>query len=161
LRRKKPLEAARALDLDHLLGDPPLQFVVPRRKLGRLLFGAVMQFFDSQHGPNARDKRRLIDRFGQIFVGSRLQTGDHVLRIGPGGDQNHRDEPEARVALQPPARLKPVHPRHRHVEKDQIGRFAAHRFQRLHAIAGFRCRIALRCEARREDRTIVFVVVDD
>ncbi len=161
LRRKKPLETARALDLDHLLGDPPFQFVVPRRELGRLLFGAVVQFFDSQHRPNARDQRRLIDWLCQIFVGARFQSGDHVLRIGPGCDENHRDEPEAGVAFQPPARLEPVHPRHRHVEQDQIGRFAPSRFERLHAIASFHCRIALRAETRCEDRAIVLVIVDD
>ena len=161
LRRKEPLQAVRALDLDHLLGDPPFQRDVQFRELGRLPLGAVVQFFDPQHRTHARDERVLINRLGQVFIRSRFQAGDDVLRVGAGGDENDRDESDAWIASQPPARLEPVHPRHRHVEQDQVGRIAAHRFQRLRPIGGFRRRIALRAKARGEDRAVVLVVVDD
>jgi hypothetical protein len=72
----------------------------------------------------------------------RFQAGDNVLRVGTGGDENHRDESEARIAFQPSARLESVNFRHGHVEQNQVGRLAANCFQRIRAVAGFECRVA-------------------
>jgi hypothetical protein len=44
---------------------------------------------------NQRSQRLLINRLGQIFIRSRFQAGDDVLRVGAGGDENDRDEPDA------------------------------------------------------------------
>ena len=49
LRREQSLQSADAFDLADLLGDPPLEGLIPGRKLRRLLLRPIMERLDAQH----------------------------------------------------------------------------------------------------------------
>ena len=80
-------------------------------------------------------KCRLIDRLCQIVVGAGFEPGDDVLRVGPRGDQDHRDERQARVGLQRLDRGDAVELRHHDVEQHEVGKLVADRRQRRLAVA--------------------------
>ncbi len=78
------------------------------------------------HAPDAekhldpRDQLVGVERLGDVVVGADLQTHDHVPGGILGGQHDHRDVPPLLVGLQAAAHLVPVHPRHHHVQQDQV-----------------------------------------
>ena len=44
-----------------------------------------------QQGADARRQLLGLERLGDVVVGARLETGDHVVGVGPGGDHDDRD----------------------------------------------------------------------
>ena len=162
LRREKSLEPADPLDLGELLADALLERLVPAREVGGLLLHLIVQLLLAEHRFDAREKRHLVDRLAQIFVGPGLETGDDVLGIGLGRHQDDRHERQALVGLQLPADFDAVDLRHHHVEQDEIGTLLAGHRQGLFAVRGLRqldslasraaspgCRDWSRCRPRR------------
>jgi hypothetical protein len=62
------------------------------------------------------------DRLGHVVVGTRLEPGDHVVRVGLRGD--HDDRHDA-LGAQGTAHVEARHVRESQIEQHQIGRSAA------------------------------------
>ena len=78
-----------------------------------------------------------------------------------GGDQDHRDERQRGVGLQPLDGLDAVHLRHHDVEQYEVGQQLAGLFQRLDAVPGGHDLVALALEAHLQNVDIVRHIVDD
>jgi hypothetical protein len=107
---------------------------IPDRQIRRLRANLVVQFLDAQHRLHTREQCHLVDRLGEVFIRTRFKTGDHILCVRLGRDQNDRDERHGDVGFEPTADLHAVELGHHHVEQNEIGTVLARRSQRLLAI---------------------------
>ena len=108
-----------------------------------------------------REQRGVVDRFGQKLVGARFEAAQPIGDIGQRGHHDHRYVGGMRVGLEPAADLEPVHPRHHHVEQDDVGQLALGELQRRRAvIRGDHLEIFAR-QLGLEQLDVQFDVVDD
>ena len=99
--------------------------------------------------------------FRQVIVAAAFQPRDDIGAIRLGGDQDHRDERQRGVGLQPLDGFDAVHLWHHDVEQDEIGQQLPGFFQRLDTVPGGHDLIALAFEAHLQDVDIVRHIVDD
>jgi hypothetical protein len=161
LRWKKPLQAPDALDFGNLFGHPLLEGPVPIREIGCLRQHAILERLQAQDRSYSGQKRGLVHRLCQIFVGAGVESRHDVLGINHRGNQNDGHERKRSVAFQATANLESVEFRHHHIEQDEVRQKCFGGGDRLLAIRSFAQRITLGREPRREDVTVGFVVVDD
>ena len=126
----------------------------PAAPAGRLLLHGVVQRLDAQHGADPRHERRLIERLGQVIVAARLQPRHDVLRVGLGGDQDHRHEAQRGVGLQALDGRDAVELGHHDVEQDEIGQRARATLPEPPRRLGGDDLVALRLEAHPHDLEI-------
>ena len=71
----------------------------------------------AKHGPNPGHQLLRSERFGQVIVGARVESG-HAVGLGRAGRQHDHGN----LALPPDQaqQLKAVEPRHHHVEEQQV-----------------------------------------
>ena len=104
------------------LGRIPLLFVAAEPAAN--LF-AQAQLFHHPLQPHQRahagEQRDVVDRLGEEIVGSGFEAAQPVGDVAERGHHDDRDIGGARVGLQPAAHLEPVHPRHHHIEQDDVG----------------------------------------
>ena len=168
LLRQEALQVTGPLDLAELGLDPGFELLVPQRQFAGLVFEAVglllhgvVQPLDAQHRAHPREQRRLVDRLCQIIVAAGFEPGHHVLRVGPGGDQDDRDERQRGIGLQLLYGLDAVELRHLDVEEDEVGQLLADDGQRRLAVAGGDHLVVLAFEPQLQDLDIVGHIVDD
>ena len=121
----------------------------------------VVQTLDAQHRPDPREQCRMIDRLCQVIVGAGFEPGDDVLRIGPRGDEDHRDKRQARIGLQRLDRGDAVELRHHDVEQHEIGKPVADHRDGGFAVAGQDDFVAPAFEPELQNLQIVGHIVDD
>ena len=86
---------------------------------------------------------------------------DDVLRLRPGGDQDHRHEREGGIRLEPPTDLEAVELGHHHVEEDQVRVFLAGKRERFLPVRRRQDLVAVDGEASLEDVDVGGIVVGD
>ena len=126
-----------------------------------MLADAVGQILHAQHRFHARDQGGLIERLGQVFVGTRLKAGDNVLGVGLRCHQDNGDEGQLGVSLDALAHFDSVDLRHHDVEQDEVGMMVARRGDRFFAVGRLQKLIAMRPQPRAQDVAVGLVVVDD
>jgi len=161
LRRQKALQAPDTLDLSNLLCYPMLERSVPGRELGCLRLHLVVERFDAQDRSHSGHERRLINRFGEILVGTGVESGDDILAVHLRRHQNDGQERKSRVALETAAGLDTVELRHHHVEENEVGTMLLDRSQRLLTVSSLEGLVAMPFQPRHDDIAIRLVVIDD
>ena len=99
-----------------------LEPLVGHLQLAVLLVQLVLQALDAEHGAHPRLQLGEVDRLADVVVGAAVQPLHHVLGLAERRDQDDGDEGERVVVLDAPGDLVAVHPRHHHVEQDQVRR---------------------------------------
>ncbi len=69
---------------------------------------------------HAGEKSDLVDRLGQEVVGARLEASQPVGGLIESRHHDDGDMPRRRIGFQPAADLESVHPRHHHVEQNDV-----------------------------------------
>jgi hypothetical protein len=87
-------------------------------------------------GAHARAHHRRADRLGDVVDRAGLEAFHLVGRLGQGGHENHRHRRRGRMGFQRRAYFVTGHPRHHHVQQDQVGLLLARQFECARAILG-------------------------
>jgi hypothetical protein len=144
-----------------LLLDALLERAIPRGKVGGLRPHLIVQLLEAQDRLHARHQCHLVDRLGQIFVGSRFQTGDHIRAGRLGGDEDDGHERQVCIGFEPPAHFHAVELRHHDVQQDEVWKVLHGGRERLLAVGGLEQFIALGRKPRHQNVAIHLVVIDD
>ena len=124
------------------------------------LLDLVLVALDAQERAHARQQLAVVERLGDEVVGAGLDRLG-LLRPDAGGDHDHRQERGVLVRADAAAHGVAVHPRHDHIEEDEIRVVLLDQLQRLFPGHGRKHLVAARHEHCLEEPDVLRNVVDD
>src|SRR5262249_43509252 len=145
----------------NLLRYAMLERSVPGRELGCLRLHLVVERFGAQDRSHSGHERRLINRFGEILVGTGIESSHDIFAVHLCRHQNDGQEGKSGVALKSAAGLDTVELRHHHVEENEVGTMLLDRSQRLLTVSSLEGLVAMPFQPRHYDIAIHLVVIDD
>ena len=101
-----------------------------------------------------------VERFGQIVVGTQLQSFYAADVGGACCQQNYRDVRQSDISLHPAAELKTIDARHHHVADDEVYPLALQYVECSSSVGGCVYLIIL-LHTAADERKHVLIVVDD
>ena len=125
LRREEALEPAQPLELGDLLGDAPLQRLVPLRQLAAMARLLVVQALLLQAGADPRLQEHRVERLGQVVLGAELDAAHHAVHLVQRRDHEDRDVAQRGIGLEPLEHGIAVQVRHHDVEQHEVDGGAA------------------------------------
>ncbi len=161
LRGEESLEASQALELGHLRAHALLEVAVEIGELGRLGLHGGVEVLDPEEGAHARSQLGHVDGLGEKVVGPGVEPLDALARGVEGGDHDHGEHGVLGIGADPPAHLVAVHPRHHHVEENEIGTLRLDLIEPFLSRGGGDGLVSLRGEQIHEHLHVVRGVVDD
>src|SRR5882672_11859783 len=111
--------------------------------------------------PHAREQLKLSDRFTDKIVGPALGRLFDITRLVEGSNHEDLDIPGCGVGLQATANLEAAHPRHHHVQQNQVRIVLLDLLQGVDAVDRGNQLYRQRFEKRLQQLNILRVVVHD
>ena len=96
----------------------------------------VHHHFEARERAHPREEGHVVDGFAEEIVGSGFQAADPVVDVAERRDHDDRDVAGLGIGFQPLAGLEAVHPRHHHVQQDNVRHLGIGELERRRAVAG-------------------------